>query len=73
MILRAWRYSLSSFFVVHKLGYLYTELKEYEKALYDKLLEEASEVINTNKKEEEHQMPLPQSELSPIQNCPIHT
>ncbi len=26
--------------------------KEYEKALYDKLLEEASEVINTNKKEE---------------------
>lgn len=26
--------------------------KEYEKALYDKLLEEVSEVINTNKKEE---------------------
>ena len=24
--------------------------KEYEKALYDKLLEEVSEVINTNKK-----------------------
>lgn len=26
--------------------------KEYEKALYDKLLEEANEVINANKKEE---------------------
>ena len=27
-------FSISSFFVVHKLGYLYTELKEYEKANY---------------------------------------
>lgn len=26
--------------------------KEYEKALYDKLLEEANDVINANKKEE---------------------
>ena len=25
-------FSISSFFVIHKLGYLYTELKEYEKA-----------------------------------------
>ena len=29
--------------------------KEYEKALYDKLLEEANEVINANKKEETDQ------------------
>ena len=27
-------FSINSFFVVHKLGYLYTELKEYEKANY---------------------------------------
>ena len=31
--------------------------KEYEKALYDKLLEEANEVINANKKEETEETP----------------